>query len=413
MRILIVGENFAPSWAFGGPPKVLFDLSRELVKRDHSVTVVATNVLDAQTEIQKTSDVLEGIRVYYLRTLSKWLAWNQKIFLPIGLKNLLKKIIRDFDIVILVSSRTVLSLVSYLNALTFNKPYILLPHGTLPRGTGFKKLLKWVIDLFFGYGLVRNASMVFAQTNHEMQEAKKYGARSNRVKLVPLNIDLSEFEELPPRGNFRTKLGIAGNEKVILFLGRLHKYKGLELLLKSFSHLSQTSSNYRLVIVGRDDGYLSTMLKLIADLGLEEKAIFSGSLYGKDRIAAYVDADVFVLPSSHYEETSTATLEACAASTPVITTRHASIPGLDSYRAGFTINYDQKELEDALKTILDNRKLRDVMGRNARKMVREIYGSVAWVDRFEEIFELTTRTKYFEKKQLRFRVPQGSAKIHD
>jgi glycosyltransferase involved in cell wall biosynthesis len=387
MKILFVGENFAPCWAFGGPPKVLFDIACELVKRGHSVTVVATNVLDAKNEVPKTFDTLEGIRVYYLKTISKWLSWNQKIFLALGLDELLVKTMRDSDLVVLVSSRTYFSLTSYRKAKSFNKPYILLPYGALPRGRGTKKFVKWIIDQFFGHKIVRDASMIFAQTYHEMEEAKKNGASNESVKLVPLNIDLSEFEKLPPKGIFRNKLGITNDEKMILFLGRLHKYKGLELLLKSFYNLSQTRRNYRLVIVGRDDGYLSTMLMLIKKLGLEGKAIFVGPLYGKDRIAAYFDADVFVLPSSLYEETSTAALEACATSTPVIVTKQASIPGLDFCKAGLTINYDQEELEKALKIILDNPRLRDTMGRNARKMVTETYGSVAWVNRFEQLMK--------------------------
>jgi glycosyltransferase involved in cell wall biosynthesis len=399
LKILVVAENFAPCWAFGGPPKVLFDIARELVKRGHSVTVIATNVLDATHEVPKTFDILEGINVYYLRTLSRRLAWNQKIFLAVGLDGILKKIMSDSDLVVLVSSRTFFSLVSYLKARTLKKPYILLPYGSLLRGTGAKKLLKWTMDHFFGYTIVRNASMVFAQTYHEMEEAKRHGISSDCVKLVPLNIDLSEFEQLPPRGIFRKKLGIGNDKKLILFLGRLHKYKGLELLLKSFSNLSRTRKNYRLVIVGRDDGYLSTMLQLIKNLGLEGKVIFAGPLYGKERIAAYLDADVFVLPSSLYEETSTAALEACAASTPVIITKQASIPGLDSSRAGLTINYDQQELEAALKTVLDNPTLRDTMGRNARKMVAETFSSIAWVNRFEQLTGIENKKTYLSNRR--------------
>lgn len=385
MKILILTENFAPAWAFGGPPKTLFEIARELVKRQHSVTVFATNVLDAQNEIEKTYDVLGGVKVYYLKTLSKWLAWNQKIFLTIGFRKLLKETIEDFDIIVLVSSRTIFSFTSYRQAKAFNKPYILLPYGDLPRGTGFKKILKWVLDPLFGYRILKDASFVFAQTDHEMQEATKYGAKKPLIKLVPLNIDLSEFENLPSRGNFRRKFGIKDEERVILFLGRLHEYKGIELLVKSFSNLTQIRDNFRLVIIGRDDGYLSSMLRLIKTLRLEGKVIFAGSLYGKDRINAYVDADVFVMPSSQFEETSTAALEACAASTPVIVTRQASIPGLDEYKAGFTINYNQKELEDALLTILNNEKLRVKMGENARKMVEETFSLSIVADRFDEI----------------------------
>lgn len=386
MKILILTEFFAPSWAFGGPPKTLFEIARELVRRRHSVTVFATNVLDARNEIEKRYDVIEGVKVYYLKTLSKRLAWNAKIFLPIGLRKLLKENTKDFDLVLLACFRTIFNLLGYRYARKFSKPYVLLPYGTLPRGTGLKRIIKWVIDPLFGYRMLRDALGVFAQTEHEIQESKKYGAKDAFVKLVPLNIDLSEFENLPPRGNLRRKFGIETHEKVILFLGRLHKYKGVDLLIKSFSHLIEIRNNCKLVIVGRDDGFLSSVFKLIKSLRLEEKVTFVGALYGKDRLEAYVDADVFVMPSSHFEETSTAALEACATSTPVIVTKQTSIPCLDKYEAGFTINYNQKELEDALLKILNNEKLRVKMGENARKMVEETFSSTSIANRFEEIF---------------------------
>ena len=386
MKILILAESFAPCWAFGGIPKVLFDIAHELVNRNHSVTVIATNVLDSKNEIKESYLVIKGVKIYYLKTLSKWLAWNQKIFLTFGFESLLKEKIEDSDVVVLASIRTIFSFISYRQLVAFNKPYVVLPYGGLPRGTDIKKVVKWILDPIFGYNTLRNASFVFAQTNHEIEEALKFGAKPPSAKLVPLNIDLSEFKTLPNRGSFRRKFGITSEERVILFLGRLHEYKGIELLIKSFSNLTKIKDNYRLVIVGRDDGYLSSMLKLIKKLGLEQKVVFTGPLYQKERINAYVDADVFVIPSSLYEETSTAALEACAASTPVIVTRQVSIPGLDEHNAGFTINYSQKELEDALLKILSNEKLRIEMGKNARKMVKETFSSTSVACRYEELF---------------------------
>lgn len=383
-NILILTENFAPAWGFGGPPKALFDVARELVRKNYSVTVITSNVLDAKNEMQKTYVSLEGIHVYYLKTLSKWLAWNKRIFLPIGLRALLNKNAKDFEVIIL-PYRSVYSLIGYRFARAFNKRYVTIPYGSMHMGTGLGRVLKLFVDSTFSHRMLRNSSMVFAQTNHEVEEAKKFGVSETCVKLMPLNIDLSEFETLPSRGSLRKRLGIENDEKVILFLGRLHKYKGLELLLQAFFNLTRQKNNYRLVIVGRDDGYLSSLLKFIKTMGLEGKVIFVGPIYGKDRINAYVDADVFVMPSSHFEETSTAALEACAASTPVIVTKQASIPGLGSHKAGLTINYNQTELEAALKSILDNSELRDEMGENARKLVREVYSSAAWVSRFEEI----------------------------
>jgi glycosyltransferase involved in cell wall biosynthesis len=392
MKVLILTEFYAPAWAFGGPPKVLSGIASELARRGHSVSVFTANVLDAHNEITDKQAVIEGVKVTYLETWSRRLAWNYKIFVPKGLRKSLKENIKDYDVVLLASFRTIFNWLGYRYAKKFGIPYVILPYGTLPRAGVAKRILKFILDQFYGHRTLRDASAVLAQTEHEMEESRKFGAREENIRLVPLHIDMSEFEKLPPKGTFRKKIGISSDEKVILFLGRLHKYKGLGLLLESFSHIVQTHDDWRLVIVGRDDGYLASTLKLIEMLRLGKKALFVGPLYEKDRIEAYVDADVFVMPSSHFEETSTAALEACASHTPVIVTKQASIPGLDEYKAGFTINYNSEELKDALSKTLDDKKLRTKMGENARRMIEEKFTLSRVTDQFEKILQSLARS---------------------
>lgn len=391
MKVLILTEFYEPAWAFGGPPKVISGIGSELARRGHSVTVITANVLDASDEVPKGERVIDGVKVTYLRTWSRWLAWNHKIFVPKGLRKSLEENVKDHDVILLASFRTILSWLGYRYARKFGIPYIILPYGTLPRAGKAKRVLKFIIDQFYGHRTLRDASAVLAQTEHEMQEARKFGARDSNIRLVPLHIDMSEFKRLPRKGSFRKKIGVSSDEKVILFLGRLHKYKGLALLLESFSQKAQAHDDWRLVIVGRDDGYLTTMLKLIETLRLEKKILFVGPLYEKDRIEAYVDAHVFVMPSSHFEETSTAALEACASRTPVVVTKQASIPGLDEYKAGFTINYNSEELKDALSTILNDTKLGTKMGENARRMIEEKFTLKGVTDQFEEILQNVAR----------------------
>ena len=54
MKILIITPYFEPAWAYGGPPKVLSDLSKYLIKKGHQVTVYTTDVLDKNSR-QKES----------------------------------------------------------------------------------------------------------------------------------------------------------------------------------------------------------------------------------------------------------------------------------------------------------------------------------------------------------------------
>lgn len=370
IKLLVLCSFFAPAWAYGGPPKVLHDISKKLVERGHSVTVFTTNAFEANHVIQKRYDVLNGVKVHYLRNLSNRLAWNQKIFLPLELGRLLKNEMKNFDCAVFQGFRSYLNFLGYRNAKRYKIPYILFAYGQLPRVKGIKKVVKHVVDLSFGYDMLKNASKLVAQNLHEKEEGLRLGVPEEKIEVIPLGIDLSEFQSLPERGGLRDKLCIEDDEKVVLFLGRIHKYKGLDLLLQALSVLRK-EQNFKFVIVGRDDGYLSTVNKLIAALGMNDRTFFVGPLYGRDRLSAYVDADIFVLSSSIHEETPVAALEACAASTPVIVTRQAAIPWLEEYEAGLMVVHDIHAVKNALNLLLEDNDLRKKFGRNARMMIEE------------------------------------------
>ena len=74
----------------------------------------------------------------------------------------------------------------------------------------------------------------------------------------------------------------------------------------------------RLVVVGRDDGFKAEMDRLVHYLGLGPQFHFAGALYGRDALPVYVDADLFCITPTHFEETSLAALTACACGTPAL-----------------------------------------------------------------------------------------------
>ncbi|HET9509357.1 MAG TPA: glycosyltransferase, partial [Gaiellaceae bacterium] len=63
MRILQVTPYFAPAWAYGGPPRVMFDYAVGLAARGHQVDVLTTDVLDAEHRATPAAEVMDGVRV--------------------------------------------------------------------------------------------------------------------------------------------------------------------------------------------------------------------------------------------------------------------------------------------------------------------------------------------------------------
>jgi glycosyltransferase involved in cell wall biosynthesis len=116
--------------------------------------------------------------------------------------------------------------------------------------------------------------------------------------------------------------------------------------------------------------------------------LFTGPLYGRDKLSAYVDAEVVVLPS-RYETFPNVALEAYACAKPVIASNVEAIPDIVLhgetgllFRAG-----DEKELASALAHLLENPKEAEKMGRNARKLAEEKYSIDKIAVKLEKIYE--------------------------
>jgi glycosyltransferase involved in cell wall biosynthesis len=107
----------------------------------------------------------------------------------------------------------------------------------------------FLFDLTWGRRLIKDADLFLALTDREVDQYKLIGAAEHTIKILSNGVDLSEFVDLPPRGDFRRKRKIHQNEQIILFLSRINIIKGLDLLLDAFSLLTQALDNVMLVIV--------------------------------------------------------------------------------------------------------------------------------------------------------------------
>lgn len=374
MRLLITIPYYEPAWGYGGPPRLVSSLARQLAQR-HQVTVLTTDAYTATHRLPAGHEVLGGVQVYRFPTVSNTLAWKSKIFWPRGFRAAVAEHVQRSDFVFLSDFR------HYLNAVIapwlwrWHKPYSLAAYGQMQKPPDLKYPLKTLFDMMYGHRLITQASIVFAQTQHEANDYRTLGARPEQIRILPLMEAAPTSAELNQRGAFRAKYNIPATTKVLLFVGRLHHLKGIAILLQSLAQVQQRlrGQDIRLVIVGRDDGYLTAMNRLITELGLEQTVIQTGPLYGLDNAAGYLDADVFVLTPPYYEETSLASVRAISFGLPVITTPQAELPWLDDYEAGSTVAAQPNAIADKLTLLLDDDKLQNQLRGNAIRLFREHY----------------------------------------
>ncbi|MFZ7136932.1 MAG: glycosyltransferase [archaeon] len=288
-----------------------------------------------------------------------------KIIVPPHLVAVSGDEIREFDMIHFQGYKSFQSVVIHYYAKNYSVPYVLQAHGSLPR-IG-KTSLKWFYDESFGYKILRNASRAIALNRLDVQQYMSIGVPEETIVLIPNGIDLSEYTNLPPEGSFKNKFGIGDDEKIVLYVGRIHESKGLGLLAHAFKIVSETVSNVRFVIVGPDDGYASEFSRLISGLGLEEKVLLAGFVEKRDKLAAFVDGDVFVTP--RFYGFPVTFLESCLAGCPIVTASNE----LDwiNNNVGYVTEYFSGALAKAITTLLQDEQINRRFRNNCRRMIKD------------------------------------------
>lgn len=341
MKILYVTQFFSP--VHGGSAEAPYRLARELALRGHDLTVYTS---DYKLDNRYISS-LDNVKVAPFRSCLNLAKFN----VTPGIIGQARKEVREFDIIHMHNYRTFQNLVVRHYARRHRVPYVLQAHGSLL--TLFQRAaLKKAFDRLWGHSLLQDASVLLAIGEKESKEYQILGVSPHRTLVVNNGIYLKDFSSLPERGAFRQKHGLRPAERFILYLGRIEKPKGLDLLLKAFSQLPREFAEVRLAIVGPDEGYAPSLKVTSTELGLGERVLFTGPLYGRDKLEAYVDADVFVLPSYH-EVFGISALEAAACNIPVIVTDRCGIAGvIQDYPRGYVVTATPEELQRRILYIL-------------------------------------------------------------
>lgn len=229
-----------------------------------------------------------------------------------------------------------------------SRPYIISAHGMLDLwALRQKRVKKALYAALIEARNLQRAACLRALTMDEVQDYRRVGL-TNPVAIVPTGV------EVPPgiTGDlfWETYPHLAGR-RIILFLGRIHQKKGLELLLEAWSRIPQTSDDVHVVIAGPDDGNLTGLKQMVDKLGLERSVTFAGMLNGDQKWSALRAASLFALPS-YSEGFSVAVLEALAMGVPVMVTEQCHFPEIAEHHCGWVIQPEVAQVEQSLRDFL-------------------------------------------------------------
>jgi glycosyltransferase involved in cell wall biosynthesis len=255
-------------------------------------------------------------------------------------------------------------------------PVVLSPRGSLaPEAMqvfALKKRLFW--RLAQGPAL-RRVTCFHATAESEAEQIRQLGF-TQPIALIPNGVDIPK-QVRKERSGTRT----------LLYLGRVHRIKGLDVLLRAWAAIEPQRGDWQLRIVGPDDGGCLPELQALANsLGLQ-RVRFIKPADGEERLLEYVQASIYVLPSRS-ENFGMTVAEALSAGTPVIVSKGAPWPGLDRERCGWWVDCELQTLTEALRraTCLPHDDL-DEMGARGRQWMEREFGWGAIAAKMEALYD--------------------------
>jgi glycosyltransferase involved in cell wall biosynthesis len=173
--------------------------------------------------------------------------------------------------------------------------------------------------------LARLADALVAVSESVKQDLVSLGvARAEKIRVVPLGLELDHLAGVLPRGVLRGEAGIPAAAPLVGMVGRLVPIKDVPTFLRAARLVLEARGDARFALVG--DGEERPALEaLCRELGLDGKVRFFG--WRRDLAAVYGDLDV-VVNASRNEGTPVALIEALAAARPVVATRVGGTPDL-------------------------------------------------------------------------------------
>ena len=367
MNILHVVPSFVPCYSHGGVVNASYQIAKKQAESGHNVSVYTTDSCINRLKFKDNYNVdVDGIKVFYFKNISNSIKNKLTIDTPYSLMRYMKNTIHDFDIIHIHEHRHTLAIITHKYAVKNNIPYVLQAHGSvLPFFQ--KEKLKEIFDKIWGFDILYDARKVFALTDVEKEQYLKMGIDEANIEIVPLGVDLKEYSTSVVKNNFRKKYHIENDEKLLLFIGRINEIKGLDILIKSLDKL-----DVKLAIVGDDYGFKDELERLIDEMNIKNKVIFTGVLTGPDKQEALTDCDIFVMPS-RYESFTTSGLEAMASSKALVLTKNNHISSWVDDNVGVCCDFNDEALSKSIQMLLDDGEKRLEYGREGRRLIDEKY----------------------------------------
>ncbi|WP_435022169.1 glycosyltransferase [Tundrisphaera sp. TA3] len=254
-----------------------------------------------------------------------------------------------------------------------NVPYLMAAHGMAePWALRHKALKKKVYTALVEGKNLRRASCLHALSRPEIGHLRAIAPRTP-VCLVPNGVDLRPFDDLPARAELERDHPELAGKFVVLFFGRVHRKKGLDLLAKALGSIRTDHPDVHVLLAGLDDGALAPFLAQAEAEGVRDRITYVGHVSGAGARRVWGAADAFILPS-YSEGFSMAILEALACRLPCLVTTACHFGELEPAGAALVVEPTEAGVTQGLRNLIEmGADQRAAMARNGRALVESRY----------------------------------------
>ena len=364
MRILHIYKDYHP--VMGGIENHLRWLAEAQAARGHDVTVLVTNPAGLETTVREEN----GVRVIRAARLATVASTPLSLSLPLILAR------EGPDIVHLHFPYPLGELSEWF--LRRGRAAVMTYHSDVVRQAAILRLYTPLLKR-----VLKQAARILTSSPNYIQSSPWLRPLAHKCTVVPLAIDVSRFSA--PRRAEVASIRQRFSGPILLFVGRLRYYKGLDYLIQAMKNVDAT-----LLIVG--SGPEAARLGAMSyELGVAHKVHFLGDISDALISAYYQAADVFILPSSHRSEAfGIVLLEAMAAGTPLVSTElgtGTSWVNQDGVTGIVVPPRDSNALAGAIRRLLEDESLRREMGARAQARARAEFNLPVLVKRVEQVYE--------------------------
>ena len=388
MKIALACPASLPATQFGGILSLCVDIARESSNSGHDTTIFTTN-LDFANNLKtfnKNLPRIETIENFKIKRSNVWFSIGLFYVNPGIYFDMLKD---KYDVIHTVGVRSFQSYIAALVSKKRNTPLIISDQGGLTthpdlKNSGLVKRIFYKLQSPMIRFVIGQSKKIIVANEYERKIFSKL-TDENKIEIVRNGINL---ENMKSSIDFKKKYAI--NHDYFLFLGRFHKVKGIDILLKAI-HLIKNHhliSGVKLVIMGVDFGFEEEMLKMIKEMNLDNVVKVIKNPPREDVIAAYKESEFLVLPS-RWELSPLTPLEGFAFKKPTISTKAHGIPyTLDDGKNSILVEPENfNELSDKIIELLNDKTKCRELGMNGYEHIRKECNSQEMVQHILRIYE--------------------------